>query len=165
MHCRRHRRCKGYATAQFNIADGALTTAKTNAQDNDLIPDIIPETLNFPYFDSDGDLVPDKFDACPDKPGLRRHAVARFDKDAGGGIVDGIAYTDSDNVGPASPGPQDYCPSGCPETDGTNLTPIDSDGDGINDCEDRYVNPTVAPQTPYYSHLYMHCPSHHNHSQ
>lgn len=70
--------------------------------------------------DTDGDGVPDKDDDCPTVAGL-----AKFK---------GCPDTDEDGV----PDPKDKCPGtpkGCP-VDATGC-PLDSDGDGIIDCEDK----------------------------
>ena len=104
-----------YATLSTaaTAADSAYTTAETNVEDDDNIPTINPTTLDFIYEDLDGDLIPNQFDACPTQMGLRRNS-------------------------PTIPGPQDFCPSGCPELwDTVNDQAVDSDGDGIPDCEDR----------------------------
>lgn len=70
--------------------------------------------------DTDGDGIPDKDDDCPTVAGL-----AKFK---------GCPDTDEDGV----PDPKDKCPGtpkGCP-VDATGC-PLDSDGDGIIDCEDK----------------------------
>lgn len=70
--------------------------------------------------DRDGDGIPDKDDECPDVPGL-----AKFK---------GCPDTDEDGV----PDPKDKCPNtpkGCPVD--ANGCPLDSDGDGVIDCEDK----------------------------
>lgn len=116
--------CLGKADKTLSSADSAYTLARSSVEGEPLIsgrssvfgfrssfPLINPATLDFVYDDNDGDLVPNRFDACPTQKGLR---------------------TDS----PTNPGPQDFCPSGCPETD-TNGNVLDSDSDNIPDCEDR----------------------------
>ena len=104
----------GTKTSANSTAYGNFATATSNVENDDNIPGTIyPKTLDFVYEDKDGDLIPDRFDACPTQPGLRRNS-------------------------PAIPGPQDFCPSGCPELwDEANNEPLDSDDDGIPDCEDR----------------------------
>ncbi len=70
--------------------------------------------------DRDGDGIPDKDDDCPDEPGL-----AKFN---------GCPDTDEDGV----PDKIDQCPNtpkGCP-VDAVGC-PLDSDGDGVIDCEDK----------------------------
>ena len=108
---------KADASTAEATAKTALDAELTNVNANLLIPKINPTTLDFPYVDTDGDLIPNDFDACPTQMGLRRNTDDR---------------TSSDN-----PGPQDFCPSGCPETGADGTTILDSDGDGIPDCEDR----------------------------
>ena len=93
-------------------AGTAYGNAKTAVENDDNIPTINPATLDFIYEDLDGDLIPNRFDACPTQMGLRKNS-------------------------PANPGPQDFCPSGCPELLDTDGNPVDSDLDGIPDCEDR----------------------------
>ena len=135
--------CVGYAKTQESAAQGAYDGAKTDAENNNLIPEILtPDTANvyqdpfdeFNYADRDGDLVPDQFDACPTQMGLRRDRMAMGIKTESS--VGGVGYTLNENLGIANPGPQDFCPSGCPETDAAG-TILDTDGDGIPDCEDR----------------------------
>ena len=108
---------KAEATATKEEAKAVLDEELAEVNANLLIPKINPTTLDFPYVDTDGDLIPNDFDACPTQKGLRRNTNDR---------------TSSDN-----PGPQDFCPSGCPETGADGTTILDSDGDGIPDCEDR----------------------------
>ncbi len=70
--------------------------------------------------DKDGDGIADKDDDCPDVPGL-----AKFN---------GCPDTDEDGV----PDPKDECPDtpkGCPVD--AKGCPLDSDGDGVIDCEDK----------------------------
>ena len=70
--------------------------------------------------DRDGDGIADKDDECPDEAGL-----AKFN---------GCPDTDEDGV----PDPKDKCPDtpkGCP-VDASGC-PLDSDGDGVIDCEDK----------------------------
>ncbi len=70
--------------------------------------------------DRDGDGIMDKEDDCPDEPGL-----AKFN---------GCPDTDEDGV----PDKIDQCPNtpkGCP-VDAVGC-PLDSDGDGVIDCEDK----------------------------
>ena len=70
--------------------------------------------------DTDGDGIPDKDDDCPAVAGL-----AKFK---------GCPDTDEDGV----PDPKDKCPGtpkGCPVD--ANGCPLDSDGDGVIDCEDK----------------------------
>ena len=107
---------KDQATIAEAAAKTALDSELADVNANALIPKINPATLVFPYVDTDGDLIPNDFDACPTQMGLRRNTDDR---------------SSSDN-----PGPQDFCPSGCPETDAAG-TILDSDDDGIPDCEDR----------------------------
>ena len=138
--------CVGQATAEQTSASTAYGTAKSNAEADNLIPEILtPDTAanpyqdpfdEFVYGDSDGDLIPDKFDACPTQMGLRRVRRAQGIKTSTS--VGGVAYYDDQDVWTnfTDPGPQDFCPSGCPETD-ENDAVLDTDGDGINDCEDR----------------------------
>lgn len=69
--------------------------------------------------DRDGDGIADKDDDCPDVPGLKKFK--------------GCPDTDEDGV----PDPQDKCPDtpkGCPVD--ANGCPLDSDGDGVIDCQD-----------------------------
>ena len=108
---------KDDATTAMTDAKNVLDEELAEVNANLLIPKINPTTLDFPYVDTDGDLIPNDFDACPTQMGLRRNTAQR---------------TSSDN-----PGPQDFCPSGCPETGADGTTVLDSDGDGIPDCEDR----------------------------
>ena len=108
---------KAQATAIDTAAKATLEQELAEVNANVLIPKINPTTLDFPYVDADGDLIPNDFDACPTQMGLRRNTNQR---------------TSSEN-----PGPQDFCPSGCPETGADGTTVLDSDGDGIPDCEDR----------------------------
>jgi tetratricopeptide (TPR) repeat protein len=103
--------CKGEVTQARNNAKTVYDDALLAVNNNPNIPAIDPTTLDFVYVDTDGDLIPNEFDACPTKMGLRKDS-------------------------PEIPGPQDFCPSGCPELD-NNGTPLDSDGDTIPDCEDR----------------------------
>ena len=135
--------CVGKATNEESVAQGNYNTAKDAAEDNNLIPEILtPGTADpnqdpfdeFNYADRDRDLVPDQFDACPTQMGLRRDRVAMGIKTSTS--VGGVGYTVNEDLGIANPGPQDFCPSGCPETDETGAI-LDSDGDGIPDCEDR----------------------------
>ena len=102
------------ATAKDEVeaAQKAFAEALSAVEAKPMFPKIDPTTMDFVYDDMDGDLVPNKFDACPTKPGLRKDS-------------------------PTHPGPQDFCPSGCPEILGDDGQPIDSDQDGIPDCEDR----------------------------
>ena len=114
----------GKAGKTFSSAESAYTSARSSVEGEPLIsgrssvfghrssfPLINPATLDFVYDDNDGDLVPNRFDACPTQKGLRRNS-------------------------PTNPGPQDFCPSGCPEMDAIGSV-SDSDGDTIPDCEDR----------------------------
>lgn len=137
--------CVGQATAEQTSASNASNTAKIATEANNLIPEILtPDTANpyqdpfdeFVYGDSDGDLIPDKFDACPTQMGLRRVRRAQGFKTSTS--VGGVAYADDQDVWTnfTDPGPQDFCPSGCPETDELGNI-LDTDGDGIRDCEDR----------------------------
>lgn len=116
--------CKGKADKTSSLAESSYNSAKSSIESKPLIsgrssvfgfrssfPVINPATLDFVYDDSDNDLVPNRFDACPKQKGLRRNS-------------------------PTNPGPQDFCPSGCPEAD-INGNILDSDGDTIPDCEDR----------------------------
>ena len=98
--------------ADIDAAKKAFAEARLAVEAEPMFPKIDPTTMDFVYDDMDGDLIPNKFDACPTKPGLRINS-------------------------PAHPGPQDLCPSGCPEILGDDGQPIDSDQDGIPDCEDR----------------------------
>ena len=101
------------ATEARDAALLAFNDARSAVNNNLNIPAINPTTLDFVYVDTDGDLIPNEFDACPTKMGLRKDS-------------------------PEIPGPQDFCPSGCPELwDTVNNKAVDSDGDGIPDCEDR----------------------------
>ncbi len=96
-------------------------------RDGDGVPDYkddCPDEPGDPKFngcpDRDGDGIADKDDDCPDVPGL-----AKFK---------GCPDTDEDGV----PDPQDKCPNtpkGCPVD--ANGCPLDSDGDGVIDCEDK----------------------------
>jgi len=73
--------------------------------------------------DTDGDGIPDKDDDCPTVAGL-----AKFK---------GCPDTDEDGV----PDPKDKCPDtpkGCP-VDASGC-PLDSDGDGVIDCQDKCPN-------------------------
>ena len=118
-----------YATLETaaSTANTTYTTAKAAVEDDPLIPAINPATLDFIYEDLDGDLIPNKFDACPTQMGLRKDSPATI------------------------PGPQDFCPSGCPELwDTVNDKAIDSDNDGIPDCEDRC--PFEVPDGINYNH-------------
>ena len=108
---------KAQATAAKDEAKTVLDAELAEVNANLLIPKINPTTLDFPYVDTDGDLIPNDFDACPTQMGLRRNT--------------------DDRTSSVNPGPQDFCPSGCPETGADGTTILDSDGDGINDCEDR----------------------------
>jgi outer membrane protein OmpA-like peptidoglycan-associated protein len=75
--------------------------------------------------DRDGDGIADKDDDCPDTPGLKKFK--------------GCADTDEDGVAD----PKDECPDtpkGCPVD--AKGCPLDSDGDGVIDCEDDC--PTTA---------------------
>ena len=109
--------CVGMAAMKEAQAKPIYEAAKLAVETNPLIPqDINAATKDFVYQDVDSDLIPDAFDACPTLAGLRRNTAKRTSAD--------------------KPGPQDFCPSGCPEVDQNNEV-VDSDGDGINDCEDR----------------------------
>ena len=116
--------CMGKVYKTLSSADSSYSLARSSIESEPLIsgrssvfgfrssfPLINPATLDFVYDDNDGDLVPNRFDACPTQKGLRRNS-------------------------PTNPGPQDFCPSGCPEMD-VNGNVLDSDGDNIPDCEDR----------------------------
>ena len=137
--------CVGQATAEQTSASNAYNTAKNAAEGNNLIPEILtPNTADpykdpfdeFVYDDSDGDLIPDKFDACPTQMGLRRVRRAQGVKTSTS--VGGVPYDNEQDVWTnfTDPGPQDFCPSGCPETDKDGNI-LDTDRDGIRDCEDR----------------------------
>lgn len=99
-------------------------------RDGDGVPDYkddCPDQAGDPKFngcpDTDGDGIPDKDDDCPTVAGL-----AKFK---------GCPDTDEDGV----PDNKDKCPGtpkGCP-VDATGC-PLDSDGDGIIDCEDKCPN-------------------------
>ena len=99
-------------------------------RDGDGVPDYkddCPDQAGDPKFngcpDTDGDGIPDKDDDCPTVAGL-----AKFK---------GCPDTDEDGV----PDNKDKCPDtpkGCP-VDATGC-PLDSDGDGIIDCEDKCPN-------------------------
>jgi outer membrane protein OmpA-like peptidoglycan-associated protein len=101
-------------------------------RDGDGVPDYkddCPDQPGDPKFngcpDTDGDGIPDKDDDCPTVAGL-----AKFK---------GCPDTDEDGV----PDPKDKCPNtpkGCPVD--ANGCPLDSDGDGVIDCEDKC--PSVA---------------------
>jgi hypothetical protein len=67
--------------------------------------------------------------------GLRRDRVAMGIKTSTS--VGGVEYTLDQNIGIDNPGPQDFCPSGCPETGADGVTVLDTDEDGVPDCEDR----------------------------
>jgi OmpA-OmpF porin, OOP family len=96
-------------------------------RDGDGVPDYkddCPDQAGDPKFngcpDTDGDGIPDKDDDCPTVAGL-----AKFK---------GCPDTDEDGV----PDPKDKCPGtpkGCPVD--ANGCPLDSDGDGVIDCEDK----------------------------
>ncbi len=96
-------------------------------RDGDGVPDYkddCPDEPGSPAFngcpDRDGDGIPDYKDDCPDVPGLLK--------------FNGCPDTDEDGV----PDPKDKCPDtpkGCPVDE--NGCPLDSDGDGVIDCEDR----------------------------
>lgn len=96
-------------------------------RDGDGVPDYkddCPDEAGSPQFngcpDKDGDGIIDKNDDCPDVAGL-----AKFN---------GCPDTDEDGV----PDPKDKCPNtpkGCP-VDEVGC-PLDSDGDGVIDCQDR----------------------------
>jgi len=96
-------------------------------RDGDGVPDYkddCPDEAGSPQFngcpDKDGDGIIDKNDDCPDVAGL-----AKFN---------GCPDTDEDGV----PDPKDKCPNtpkGCPVDE--NGCPLDSDGDGVIDCQDR----------------------------
>ena len=116
----------GNAESAFSLADSTYGTARSDVESDPLLssrstgfrsltdtsPQINPATLDFVYNDMDGDLIVDRFDACPAQKGLRRDS-------------------------PSNPGPHDFCPSGCPELLGPDGNPIDTDGDSVPDCEDR----------------------------
>jgi outer membrane protein OmpA-like peptidoglycan-associated protein len=99
-------------------------------RDGDGVPDYkddCPDQAGDPKFngcpDTDGDGIPDKDDDCPTVAGL-----AKFK---------GCPDTDEDGV----PDNKDKCPDtpkGCPVD--VNGCPLDSDGDGIIDCEDKCPN-------------------------
>jgi outer membrane protein OmpA-like peptidoglycan-associated protein len=99
-------------------------------RDGDGVPDYkddCPDQAGDPKFngcpDTDGDGIPDKDDDCPTVAGL-----AKFK---------GCPDTDEDGV----PDPKDKCPGtpkGCP-VDASGC-PLDSDGDGVIDCEDKCPN-------------------------
>lgn len=99
-------------------------------RDGDGVPDYkddCPDQAGDPKFngcpDTDGDGIPDKDDDCPTVAGL-----AKFK---------GCPDTDEDGV----PDPKDKCPGtpkGCPVD--ANGCPLDSDGDGVIDCEDKCPN-------------------------
>lgn len=99
-------------------------------RDGDGVPDYkddCPDQAGDPKFngcpDTDGDGIPDKDDDCPTVAGL-----AKFK---------GCPDTDEDGV----PDPKDKCPDtpkGCP-VDASGC-PLDSDGDGVIDCEDKCPN-------------------------
>lgn len=101
-------------------------------RDGDGVPDYkddCPDQPGDPKFngcpDTDGDGIPDKDDDCPTVAGL-----AKFK---------GCPDTDEDGV----PDPKDKCPNtpkGCPVD--ANGCPLDSDGDGVIDCQDKC--PSVA---------------------
>jgi outer membrane protein OmpA-like peptidoglycan-associated protein len=74
-----------------------------------------------PDLDSDGDGVPDKIDACPDKPGVANNA--------------GCPLTDSDGDG--IPDSEDRCPQQAGTKDNDGCPDVDSDGDGIVDRLDK----------------------------
>lgn len=82
--------------------EGTYNELKSRVDSNNLVVDI-----DMPYVDADGDLIPDRFDACPGVVGLRDYS-------------------------PVEPGPTNFCPSGCPESGSA-----DSDEDGVPDCIDR----------------------------
>ena len=96
-------------------------------RDGDGVPDYkddCPDQAGDPKFngcpDTDGDGIPDKDDDCPTVAGL-----AKFK---------GCPDTDEDGV----PDNKDKCPGtpkGCPVD--VNGCPLDSDGDGVIDCEDK----------------------------
>ena len=136
--------CLGKAQYEDSVAEGDYNNAKTAAEGDNLIPEILtPDTANpyqdpfdeFNYADKDGDLIPDQFDACPNQMGLRRDRVAMGIKTSTS--VGGVEYSAGENLGIDNPGPQDFCPSGCPETGEDGTTVLDTDEDGIPDCEDR----------------------------
>lgn len=96
-------------------------------RDGDGVPDYkddCPDEAGLEKFngcpDTDGDGIPDKDDECPTVAGL-----AKFK---------GCPDTDEDGV----PDSKDKCPNtpkGCPVD--ANGCPLDSDGDGVIDCEDK----------------------------
>jgi len=140
--------CVGKAEDEKDDAFTTYSDAKGAAEGDNLIPEILtPEITadanplydpfdHFIYSDSDGDLIPDKHDACPTQMGLRRPRRAQGNKDSSS--EGGVGYTLGEDVWKNfnDPGPQDFCPSGCPETDESGVI-LDTDGDGFNDCEDR----------------------------
>ena len=104
-----------YSTARSAVESEPLLSSRSTgfrSLSTDTSPLINPATLDFVYDDMDGDLIVDRFDACPTQRGLRRDS-------------------------PSNPGPHDFCPSGCPELLDSDGNPIDTDGDLVPDCEDR----------------------------
>lgn len=103
--------------------------------------------LKFGGKDSDGDGIYDKYDKCPDVPGL-----AQFD---GCPDSDGDGITDAEDACPYEAGLAEF--NGCPDTDGDGVPDKDdkcptvaglkelggcpdSDGDGIADGDDKCPN-------------------------
>ena len=99
--------------------------------------------VKFGGIDTDGDGVYDKYDACPEVPGLEEFA--------GCPDTDGDGITDKDDACPNRAGSVEM--NGCPDSDGDGLSDIedacpnragsaamggcpDSDADGINDLDD-----------------------------
>ena len=99
--------------------------------------------LKFGGVDTDGDGVYDKFDACPEEPGLEEFS--------GCPDTDGDGIADKDDACPTAAG--SVAMNGCPDTDGDGIADPDdacpnragtsqmggcpdSDGDGLNDKDD-----------------------------
>lgn len=128
-----------------NIGLTYQTNYKHAVSDNNLrhFQHTLGLAVKFGGIDTDGDGVYDKFDACPEEPGLEEFGGCP-DTD-GDGIIDG------DDACPNRAGSVEM--NGCPDTDGDGLSDIedacpeqagtiamggcpDSDGDGLNDKDD-----------------------------